>query len=288
MYRRGATHTGIIAVILLIIAVLLVLGLLAWYGCSKKRDAASSAKSSTPPPRAERQPEDQSAGPSPETRGVPAGSQAAEGAEAEPADAASGQGSPGRPTAGSSAGKTDSKAQAARPSAPGAEAGGTNAQGNGSAGTSAGATPGDGGSGNGDKGVAGDLPAGGRSGGGNGGPGAAGRDGNRAGRRALDSDAAAGDPLADAGLSPDELSQSLAAARDAAAKARQAAGRGDYPKAFRSALAGWQRVRPLAKSDRQAAALAEELFRLVQQYGKSLEANAEPTVPMDSTPLITR
>lgn len=97
-----------------------------------------------------------------------------------------------------------------------------------------------------------------------------------------------GDPLSDAGLSPEQVVQAVAVARDAAAKARQSAQRGNHRQAYQAALAGWERMRGLARFDKEAAAVAEELFRLLQQYGKTLESGTEPPAPMDPTPLITR
>gem|GEM_PF-6106286 len=88
--------------------------------------------------------------------------------------------------------------------------------------------------------------------------------------------------------SPKEIAKAVAAAHKAAAKARAASQRGNLRQAYQSALAGWEELRGLAQFDKDAAAAANELFGLVQEYGKALEAHTQPPFPSDSTPLITR
>ncbi|MCR4412042.1 MAG: hypothetical protein NUV77_06400 [Thermoguttaceae bacterium] len=89
-------------------------------------------------------------------------------------------------------------------------------------------------------------------------------------------------------MSPEQVAQAVAAAREAAAKARKAAGRGNQRQAYHLALEGWQRVRGLARFDKEAASAAQELLGLLKQYGKSLEVDTQPPALRDETPLITR
>lgn len=263
MQRFGRTLQWMVLALVLL-AVLLVFGAFAWRGCSGK--AGRGPKTTTPPQhQAGEKPKEQPAG----NRSARSNGQSGEAGQA--ASSSKNQSSPG--PAGGASEATDGDGQAA-PSE------------NGVAGAPAGAATGTQGAIAKPDGKA--RPQGGLPGLKGGVPGPEGSFPAASAAGTGEVQGGGENALADAGLAPEEVAQAVAAARDAAAKARQSAQRGEHRQAYQSALAGWKAIRGLAKFDKEASAAADELFRLLQQYGKTLEGHTEPPAPTDSTPLITR
>lgn len=273
MSGRGLTIPWVVLAMLVIAAVLL-LATFALRGCSQKHASSSRAAAPTQPPPQNNRTEQAGEVPWAESA-VPGGG------EGEPAKDFKGERQDAAKAGASGQGDGDSKTQASRKGQAEAQ---TDTAGD-SAGTSDGTIP--------------DQP---ESGAGKAGaprtaevgparhseaPGTATGSWARS-RGAGSGDNGGGDPLSDAGISPEQLSRAISAARDAAAKARQAAQRGNHRQAYQSALAGWKQVRGLARFDKEAAGAARELLGLIELYGKQLEGETERAVPMDETPLITR
>lgn len=247
---------------LVLIALVLVLGVLAWRGCSRKEDPGRKPTAQSQP-QPEHGPEQPPAGAtSAQLKGpLGKGGQGADDSQTESQDSAS-SGASGSARGDSRRGSSGAGSGGAQPSAE-------------SPGQSPGDSPHSGALGQGrGPGIKGDPPR---------------PEGNAPPGSGAGGQSPRGDPLSDAGLSPEQVAQAVAAARDAAVQARQSAQRGNHRQAYRSALAGWERIWGLARFDNEAAAAAEELFCLLQQYGKTLESGTEPPAPtMDQTPLITR
>ncbi len=254
---------------LVLVALLLALGVLAWRGCSKtvdplKKQDPSRQQAETPPqPQAqETAKEPPACDASAKSHGPPgeAGQAATEShTEIQDESQRGAQGGPSGP--GNGHAKPPSSADKSAQAQPGGGTGGQS-----STEKPASNTPGRGGL----PGMGTGFPA------------------EKATSPAAGGQGPGGDPAAAVGLSPQQLAQAVAAARDAAAKARQWAERGNPRQAYQAALAGWERIRGLARFDKEAAAAAGELFNLLQQYGKTLEADTQPPGPTDTTPLITR